>query len=69
MPTLQQIRDVKKAAKVAFGNMPGVGGIGIGDGVLRVYVQDAGVIEQLPRSYQGIDLEFVITGELSALDS
>jgi hypothetical protein len=68
MRTVQQLRDAKDAAKRDFGSMPGVKGIGIGDGVLRVYVRDATVIGQLPRSCEEVDLEFVVTGDVSTSD-
>ena len=68
MASMQQLRDAKHAAKRDFGDMPGVEGIGIGDGVLRVYVRDANVIEQLPRSCEDVDLEFVVTGDVSTSD-
>lgn len=66
--TLQQLRHAKAAAKRDFGSMPGVEGVGIGDGVLRVYVRDANVIGQLPRSCEEVDIEFVITGDVRASD-
>lgn len=68
MPTPEQLRNAKQAAKRELGNTPGVEGIGIGDGVLRVYVRDAGVIDRLPRSCADVDLEFVITGEITATE-
>ncbi len=68
MATIEQIRNAKAAAKRTFGRTPGVAGIGIGDGVLRVYVQDATVIDQLPRSCEEVDIEFVVTGEIRAFD-
>ena len=68
MVTFQQLRDAKEAAKRDFGSMPGVEGIGIGDGVLRVYVRDANVKDQLPRSCENVDLEFVGTGEVEPSD-
>jgi len=68
MPTLEQLHDAKAAAKRAFGSMPGVEGIGIGDGVLRVYVRDVNLIARLPRSCEKVDIEFVITGDITASD-
>lgn len=68
MVTLQQLRNAKEAAKRDFGGIPGVEGIGIGDGVLRVYVRDANVIDHLPRSCEKVDLEFVVTGDVSTSD-
>jgi hypothetical protein len=68
MASMQQLSDAKKVAKRDFGGMPGVEGIGIGDGVLRVYVQDADVIGRLPRSCEAINIEFVISGEVKSSD-
>ena len=68
MVTIQQLRDAKETAKRDFGSMPGVEGIGIGDGVLRVYVRDANVKDQLPRSCENVDLEFVVTGHVKPSD-
>ena len=68
MVTIQQLRDAKETAKRDFGSMPGVEGIGIGDGVLRVYVRDANVKNQLPRSCENVDLEFVVTGDVKPSD-
>jgi hypothetical protein len=68
MVTLQQLRDAKEAAKRDFGSMPGIEGIGIGDGVLRVYVRDANMIDHLPQSCEKVDIEFVVTGEVSTSD-
>ncbi|HEV7243085.1 MAG TPA: hypothetical protein VGQ36_27910 [Thermoanaerobaculia bacterium] len=68
MVTIQQLRDAKEVAKRDFGSMPGVEGIGIGDGVLRIYVRDANVIDHLPRSCEKVDLEFVVTGDVSTSD-
>jgi hypothetical protein len=65
MPTPDQLRDAKASAKQAFLGMPGFEGVGIGDGVLRVYVRDASVIDQLPRSWENVGIEFVITGEIT----
>jgi hypothetical protein len=68
MATFQQLRDAKETAKRDFGSMPGVEGIGIGDGVLRVYVRDANVKDRLPRTCENVDLEFVVTGEVNPSD-
>ena len=68
MANIQQLRDAKNVAKRDFGDTPGVEGIGIGDGVLRVYVRDADVIGRLPRSCEAIDIEFVISGEVQSSD-
>lgn len=69
MASRQQLHDAKEAAKRDFGSTPGVEGIGIGDGVLRVYVRDANVAERLPRSYEDVGIVFVVTGDVSTSDS
>jgi len=68
MATVDQIRNAKAVAKRTLGDIPGVAGIGIGNGVLRVYVQDASVIDRLPRSCEEVDIEFVVAGEIKAFD-
>ena len=68
MVSFEQLREAKEVAKRDFGDTPGVEGIGIGDGVLRVYVQDANVISRLPRSCEAIDIEFVVTGDVGSSD-
>ena len=66
MVSFQQLRDAKEVAKRDFGDTPGVEGIGIGDGVLRVYVRDNNVIAQLPQSCEEIGIEFVVSGDVSS---
>jgi hypothetical protein len=64
--TFEQLSDAKAQAKRQFGDVPGVEGIGIGDGVLRVYVRDASVIDALPRECEEIGIDFVVTGDITA---
>lgn len=62
------MRAIKAAAKVQFGGMRGVEGIGIGDRVLRVYVLTPDVAENLPKEFQGVRVDFVVTGPITAYD-
>jgi hypothetical protein len=63
---LDRLQQMKSAAKRELSGIPGVEGIGIGDGTLRVYVRDTDVIAQLPRAIEDVELEFVVTGEITA---
>jgi hypothetical protein len=60
------LRAVKAAARDEFGTDPGIQGFGIGDGTLRIYVRDPAVRERLPKRYHGVDVEFVVTGDVTA---
>lgn len=62
------IRSVKAAAKEELGQVQGVQGVGLGEGTLRVYVQNPDVREQLPAEFQGVPIDFVVTGDVSAFD-
>lgn len=59
---------IKAAAKAQFGGMRGVEGIGIGDRALRVYVTSQDVVENLPTEFQGVRVDFVVTGPIKAYD-
>lgn len=58
---------VKAAAKDELGRIDGVQGFGVGDGSLRVYVQDAAVKQHLPLSFRGAPIECVVVGTVHAL--
>lgn len=58
---------VKAAARDELGRIDGVKGFGVGDGSLRVYVQDAEVMQHLPSSFRGAPVECVIVGTVHAL--
>jgi hypothetical protein len=60
------LKSVKMAARSQFGDVPGVQGFGIGNGTLRVYVRNSDVSRQIPETYQGVPVEFVITGDVEA---
>ncbi|MBV8361397.1 MAG: hypothetical protein JO189_26185 [Deltaproteobacteria bacterium] len=56
---------VKAAAIHIYGDMPGVEGIGIGDQSLRIYVRNPEVRQHLPQQFQGVPIDFVVTGDIS----
>jgi hypothetical protein len=58
---------VKAAARDELGRIDGVQGFGVGDGSLRVYVQDAGVKKHLPLEFRGAPIECVVVGTIHAL--
>jgi hypothetical protein len=60
---------VKAAAARQYGNVEGVVGFGIGDRVLRIYVRNAAVRDGLPREFQGVPVEVVVTGDVWASGS
>ena len=55
----------KSAAIQRYGDLPGVEGVGIGDQSLRIYVRNSEVQKQLPRQFQGVSIDFVVTGDIS----
>jgi len=70
MPHTQtDMRAVKCAAKAQFGATPGVQGFGIGHGTLRIYVQNAEIRSQLPATFQGVPVDFIISGDITAYGS
>lgn len=60
------MRAIKAAAKSQFGNIRGVEGIGIGDRALRVYVRTEEVTKDIPKEFQGVRVDFIVTGEIKA---
>jgi hypothetical protein len=64
MKTQPDLRAIKAAAKEEFRGVPGVEGFGLGDRALRVYVSNADVTRQLPRTYHGVAVECVVTGDI-----
>jgi hypothetical protein len=60
------LRAIKAAAKEEFRDVDGIEGFGIGDQVLRVYVRNTEVAESLPKTFRGVDLELVVTGDITA---
>jgi hypothetical protein len=60
-------RSIKAAAKEEFGRVEGVEGVGLGESSLRVYVRNAEVRKRLPSQFRGVPVDFVVTGDISAL--
>ncbi len=62
------MRAVKAAAREELGQVQGVQGVGLGEGTLRVYVQNPDVRKQLPSEFKGVPIDFVVTGDVSAFN-
>jgi hypothetical protein len=60
------LRAVKATAKKLYGNLEGVEGIGIGDRALRIYVRTEEVAKNLPKEIQGVEVVYIVTGQISA---
>ena len=60
------LRAIKAAARTELGQTPGVQGFGIGDRTLRVYIHNQEVEQRLPASFQGVPIDFVVTGDVTA---
>jgi hypothetical protein len=57
---------VKAEAKRELGDIEGVLGFGVGDGTLRVYIRNLGIRKSLPTTFRGVDVDFVVTGDITA---
>lgn len=57
----------KAAAKDELRGIPGVEGVGIGEGTLRVYVHSAGVASLVPPELLGVAVECIVTGSVVPL--
>ncbi len=55
----------KSDAIQIYGNLPGVEGIGIGNQSLRIYVRNSGVRDNFPQQFQGVPIDFIVTGDIS----
>lgn len=66
MPQQPDLRAIKAAARNQFGNCPGVEGFGLGENSLRIYIRNTDVRRQLPTQFQGVPVDFVVTGEITA---
>ncbi|HSK23673.1 MAG TPA: hypothetical protein VK906_10875 [Egicoccus sp.] len=63
-----RLRAAKEHARAILGDWAGVRGLGIGDGCVRVYVSDAAVARDLPDEVDGVRLESVEVGDVTAHD-
>lgn len=66
MRAMNELRQAKRAAKVAFGHIEGVEGVGIGDDVIRAYIRHPDVKRQLPEEIKGVRVECVVVGKIVA---
>jgi hypothetical protein len=62
------LKAAKALAKERFAQVPGVQGFGIGEHEVRVYVRSQEVKDQLPERIDGVPLEAVVVGDLTAQD-
>jgi hypothetical protein len=65
LDTEKDIYAVKADAKKQFGWIPGVLGVGIGLNSLRIYVNDFQVQARLPESFEGVQLDCIVTEEIT----
>ncbi len=56
---------IKAAAKNEFGNILGIEGFGIGGQSLNIYINNEEVKQQLPAKFQGVPVNYIVTGEIS----
>lgn len=66
MPQQLNLRVVKAAARSQFGDFPGVEGFGLGENSLRIYIRNAEVSRRLPSQFQGVPVDFIVTGDITA---
>jgi hypothetical protein len=57
---------LKEAAEREFGKLPGIRGLGIGERCLRVYVVSDAAKRLLPATFQGVSIEVVVVGDVTA---
>ncbi len=67
-PDDEALRGAKAQARRLVDEVPGVCGVGIGDGTVRVYVERADVAARLPPTVAEVPVEVVVTGVPRALD-
>lgn len=63
---LAELKAKKRRAQEQLRDLPGVEGFGIGDGTIRVYVRSPQVKQSLPTDVEGVTLEVVVTGDITA---
>ena len=61
----KDIQSVKADAKKQLGWVPGVLGFGVGRNTLRVYIDNSNVKDSLPEKFEGVELDFVVTGDIN----
>ncbi|MEC4818111.1 MAG: hypothetical protein SAK29_33295 [Scytonema sp. PMC 1069.18] len=60
---MQDLLLIKAEAKKDFRNVSGIKGFGIGKNSLRIYVTNQDVINQLPDTYMGVKVDFLVEPE------
>lgn len=68
-PTVEQLRAAKRETQRRFGAHDGVEGVGIGDGCVRVYVRAQPATDGLPDEVEGVRVECVEVGTITAQPS
>jgi hypothetical protein len=63
---LSQLRAVKRAAKEQFGHVAGVTGFGIGNHVIRIYVNNPSILRNLPKTYLGVPVDYILAEDVVA---
>jgi hypothetical protein len=63
---LVDLRQVKRRAEASLLALPGVSGVGLGDGTIRVYLQREGAKAKIPNSFEGVPVELVFTGDITS---
>ncbi|HYC58660.1 MAG TPA: hypothetical protein VEK79_03760 [Thermoanaerobaculia bacterium] len=66
MATENELTRAKDTLKRHIFGMPGVTGVGIGEGVVRVYLTSAEAGAIVPREVDGIPVECIVTGDIIA---
>lgn len=66
-PTVEQLRVAEREVQRRFADRDGVEGIGIGDGCLRVYVHARVASGDLPTEVDGVRVECIEVGSITAL--
>jgi hypothetical protein len=60
------LSSLKAAAKHQFGHIQGVTGFGVGEQSLRIYVRNSEVKKRLPEQFQGVPVDYIVTGDITA---
>lgn len=63
---MQHLIQAKKRAKTHFAQDPRVVGYGVGENTLRLYVRTPQDAQDLPPTFEDIEIEYIITGDIQA---
>ena len=58
-----KIKEVKESYKRQLLGMEGVEGVGVGEDAIIVFIEDATVIEGIPKELEGIPVRTVVSGK------